>query len=421
MKFSPRRHRLARDGCRGAFDEPLIIQVLPFPLNWRVATLMSFAFTEKEHRMDIRFSYRKIDKNEKKILRETVGEAAAALQGILGGFDTDVTELEGVVERHANRALYRARLKLHLPGKTLVALEEAGDGNAAIRQAFSELRRQVERFKHLAKNDYLWKRPRRRAELRSKLAGNDDGREQRKAYVALVQPHLPELYHFIRRELAYRQSLGDLSPADIRADEVLDAVVARGFDTFSNRPRHLEILPWLTGMALAILQEEVEAHRIRERRISMEAFAPTDAMDISDDEDTRMYEFYQPDEVIRMEDIIPDPESDDPEQVAAMRERSLLVHGILALLPPMWRQTLVLTDVHGMQESELAEILEQTPEQLQRLRSCAEAFMREWLSQHMAGEELDQLSTARLLGTPLREPLPEELQSEVLKTILPLE
>ncbi|WP_456403878.1 HPF/RaiA family ribosome-associated protein [Thiolapillus sp.] len=382
---------------------------------------MSFALIRKERRMNIRFSYRKIDKNEKKTLRETVGEAAAALEEILGSFDTDATELEGLVERHSNRTLYRARLKLHLPGKTLVALEEADAGNAAIQQAFSELRRQVERFKHLTTNDYLWKRPRRRVELRSKLVGNDDDREQRKGYVELVQPHLPELYHFIRRELAYRQSLGDLSPADIRADEVLDAVVARGFDTFSNRPRRLEILPWLTGMALSILQEEVEAHRIRERRVSMEAFAPTDAMDISDDEDTRMYEFYQPDEVIRMEDIIPDPESDDPEQVEAMRERSLLVHGILSLLPPVWRQALVLMDVHGMQESELAEILEQTPEQLQKLRSCAEAFMRDWLSQHIAAEELDRVSTAKLLGSPLREPLPEELQTEILKTIMPLE
>ncbi len=371
--------------------------------------------------MNIRFSYRKIDKNEKKQLRETIREASSALEEMLGSFNNDATELEGAVERHGNHTLYRARLKLHLPGRTLVALEEADDGNTVIRQAFAELRRQAERFKHLARNDYLWKRPKRRAELRNKLTGDSDDRAQRKTYLELVQPHLPELYHFIRRELAYRQSVGELSPSDIGADEVLDAIIARGFDSFSNRPRHLEILPWLTGLALDIIQEEVDAHRVRERRVSTEDFAPTDAMDISDDEDTEIHEFYQPDEVIRMEDILPDPESENPEQVEAIRERALLVHRTLALLPPRWRQAMVLAHVHGMKETELAEILGQSGEQLQQLQTCAEAFMREWLAQHLAQEDIDQASTAELLGSPLREPLPEELETEILEKILPVE
>ena len=374
--------------------------------------------------MNIRFSYTKIDKNEKRSLKEHVREANAALQEMLGSFDSDAVRLEGAVARHGNKPLYRTRLKLLLPGKTLVAMEEADDGADAIRQAFAELRRQVDRFKHLSRNDHLWKRPRRRAQLNSLLTGDaSSDREQRKLYVELVQPHLSGLYQFIRRELAYRQAVGDLSPTDIRADEVLDAAIARGFDAFRDRPRQLEILPWLTGLALGILQEEVQAHRIRERRVSTEDFAPDDAMDVSDDEDTQIYEFYQPDEVIRMEDIIPDPESDDPEEAEVLRERSLLIHRALAHLPPTWRQALLLADVHGMRESEVADILGQTSEQLQRLRNCAESFMRDWLSQYLSGEELipEQANTADLLGSPLREALPDELQAEILEKIMPLE
>ncbi|WP_457668746.1 hypothetical protein [Thiolapillus sp.] len=372
--------------------------------------------------MNIRFSYRKIDKNEKKLLQEGVREASAALQEILGSFDSDSVRLEGAVERHGNKALYRTRLKLLLPGKTLVALEEADDGVVVIRQAFAELRRQVDRFKHLVRNDHLWKRPRRRARLRSLLAGDTQGdREQRKIYAELVQPHLAGLYQFIRRELAYRQAVGDLSPTDIQADEVLDAAIARGLESFSDRPRHLEILPWLSGLALNILQEEIEGHRIRERRVSTEDFAPVDARDISDDEDTQMYEFYQPDEVIRMEDIVPDPESEDPEEVAALRDRNILIHRVLARLPSVWRQALVLVDVQGMQADQAADILKQTPEQLQRLRSCAESFMRDWLSQYLTEEDLAQTNPVELLGSPLREALPDELEAEILEKIMPLE
>ena len=370
--------------------------------------------------MNIRFSYRRIDNSEKKLIKNTVRESSDTLREVLGSFDSDAVRLEGAVERHGKKSLYRARLKLHLPGKTLVALEEADDGNAVVRQAFAELRRQVERFKHLARNDHLWKRPKRRAQLRTQLSGSSNDEEQRKNYADLVKPHLPELYHFIRRELAYRQAQGDLSPADIRADEVLDAAIARGLEAFGTRPQHLEILPWLTGMALQVIQEETEAHQIRERRVSTEDLAPADAMDISDDEDTEMYEFYQPDEIIRMEDIIPDPESNDPEQAEAARERAILVQRALALLPPAWRHALVLTDVHGVKESELADILDLAPEHLQQMQSCAEAFMRDWLGQHLTREELDQTSTGELLGSPLREPLPEELEAEILEKIMPV-
>ncbi|RTZ73708.1 MAG: hypothetical protein DSZ00_05855 [Gammaproteobacteria bacterium] len=122
-----------------------------------------------EQRMKFQFSYRKIDKKEKQALRELVDKELSTLEEILGSLDSEATQLEGAIERHGNKELYRARLKLHLPGKTLAALEESHESNAVIREVFAEIRRQVKRFKHLSKNDYLWKRPRRRAELRNLL------------------------------------------------------------------------------------------------------------------------------------------------------------------------------------------------------------------------------------------------------------
>ncbi|WP_419612324.1 sigma factor-like helix-turn-helix DNA-binding protein, partial [Thiolapillus sp.] len=111
------------------------------------------------------------------------------------------------------------------------------------------------------------------------------------------------------------------------------------------------------------------------------------------------------------------------EEAEVLRERSLLIHRALAYLPPTWRQALLLADVHGMRESEVADILGQTSEQLQRLRNCAEFFMRDWLSQYLSGEELipEQANTADLLGSPLREALPDELRAEILEKIMPLE
>ena len=373
--------------------------------------------------MNHQFSYRKIDKQQKKALRELVRDEVAALENHLGSFDSDAVRLEGAIEKHGRKELYRVRLRLHLPGKSLAALEEADNAPGAIREAFAELRHQVDKFKHLARNDHLWKRPRRRAELREMLKGAGvpgDSEEQRKLYVELIQPHLPELFHFIRRELAYHQALGDLSPSDVRPEEVLDAAVVRGYGRFAERPEHLEVLPWLTGIALEVIGEEIEAHRVRERRVATEAPAPSDPMDVTDDEDTEIYEFYQPDEQIRMEDILPDPESPIPEEAEAIRERNLLVQEVLALLPRRWRHALVLMDVHDMKPEEVTEILGLDAAELDRLRGCAERFMREWLAQRLGPDEIEDATTLDLLGTPLREPLPEELEAEILEKFMPM-
>ena len=144
-------------------------------------------------------------------------------------------------------------------------------------------------------------------------------------------------------------------------------------------------------------------------------------MDVTDDIDTEIYEFYQPDEVIRLEDVIPNPESPIPEEAEALLERNLLVQEVLALLPRRWRQALMLVDVHDMQETEVAEILDCSSEELAEMRRCAERFMREWLAQRLGPDEIEDTTTEELLGSPLREPLPDELEAEILEKFMPME
>jgi len=365
--------------------------------------------------MKFRFSYKKIDKAEKKALQELVQEQQRNLQEMLGSLDSEAVGLEGRLEKHPQKTLYRARLKLHLPGRTLAALEESDSAGTALHAVFAELRRQLERQKHLMKNDHLWKRPRRRAELRNRLkeAAPGDAETQRREYLQLIDPHLSALYRFIRHELAYHQALEELLPSEISAEEVLDTVVVRAYERFPERPTHLEILPWLTGLALEVIGEELERHRVRERSIATEAWAPETPMDVTDDYDTEYYEYHEPEEVIRLEDLIPDPSSANPEDAEALWERNLAVQEVLARLPRRWRHALVLTDVMEMDAEEVASIVEIPVERFQAVRECAEGFMREWLSQRLSPEEIRGATLQELLGSPLEENLPEDLQEQL--------
>ncbi len=365
--------------------------------------------------MKLRFSYKKIDKNGKKALKETVRAQKEALQEILGSLDSDAVQLEGRIEKHPRKPLYRARLKLRLPGRTLAALEEAEEAGAVLHAVFAELRRQLERQKHLMKSDHLWKRPRRRAELRSRLkeATPADEESRRQEYLQLIDPHLTALYHFIRRELAYHQALDELLPSEIGADEVLDAVVVRGWERYPERPAHLDVLPWLTGIALEVIGEELERHRARERSIALEAAPPETPMDVTDDFDTEYYEYHEPEEVIRLEDLIPDLSSAEPETAEALWERNLAVQKALSRLPRRWRHALVLADVLEMAPEEIAELVGVSAERLPQVRECAEGFMREWLEQQLSEEEIADLTLQDLLALPLEETVPETLQEQI--------
>jgi len=365
--------------------------------------------------MKFRFSYRKIDKAEKKALQELVQEQQRNLQEMLGSLDSEAVGLEGRLEKHPQKRLYRARLKLHLPGRTLAALEESDGAGTVLHAVFAELRRQLERQKHLMKNDHLWKRPRRRAELRNRFkeTASGDAETQRREYLRLIDPHLSALYRFIRHELAYHQALEELLPSEISAQEVLDAVVARAYERFPERPAHLEILPWLTGLALEVIGEELERHHVRERSIATEAWAPETPMDVTDDLDTEYYEYHEPEEVIRLEDLIPDPTTTDPEEAEAIWERNLAVQKTLARLPRRWRHALVLMDVMEMEAEEVAGIVGLPADGLDEVRRCAEGFMREWLSQRLSPEEIRGATLQELLGSPLEETLPEELQERL--------
>ncbi len=365
--------------------------------------------------MKFRFSYKKIDKAEKKALQELVQEQQRNLQEMLGSLDSEAVGLEGRLEKHPRKTLYRARLKLHLPGRTLAALEESDSAGTTLHAVFAELRRQLERQKHLMKNDHLWKRPRRRAELRNRLkeAPPDGAETQRREYLQLIDPHLSALYHFIRHELAYHQALEELLPSEISTEEVLDAVVVRAYERFPERPTHLELLPWLTGLALEVIGEELERHRIRERSVATEEWAPETPMDVTDDYDTEYYEYHEPEEVIRLEDLIPDPTVPDPADAESHYQVDLAVQRVLARMPRRWRHALVLVDVQEMSRENVAHLLGYTVERLDEVRRCAEAFMRESLLQRLLPADIEKRTLQELLGSPLEENLPEDLQEQL--------
>jgi ribosome-associated translation inhibitor RaiA len=79
-----------------------------------------------------------------------------------------------MAEENAARTLYHVSLTMEIPGaapatkKTLAAKEERHDLTEALREAFTEIERQLEAYKANLRGEQWWKRKGRREELRAR-------------------------------------------------------------------------------------------------------------------------------------------------------------------------------------------------------------------------------------------------------------
>lgn len=84
--------------------------------------------------------------------------------------------LRAVVDRNTTRTLYGVSITLQLPGANLAAREERHDLREAIRDAFAEIRRQLEKHREKLTHTSEYKRPARRERLRELRVGAAAGK-----------------------------------------------------------------------------------------------------------------------------------------------------------------------------------------------------------------------------------------------------
>ncbi len=357
-------------------------------------------------------TYRHLDKAEKAKARQAIqAHADKDLSPLSQHFDDQLVRLHGLVERHTKRRLYRTSLQLQLPRKVLVAREEGEDIELVLRDAFTELARQLKKYKSQLNNEPLWQRPARRRQLREVTKGGDRREAQQALFRDLIKSRLKGLYNFVRREIAYLTASGELLPGQVTPDDVVDDVVVRAYAQQAERPDKLALEHWLRKLALAVLDEQVARRLPSARLVSLET--PVEGEIEEDDE--QLYEYYQPDEALRLEDLVVSPEASAPESTLARYELALRSQQLLAWLPRPWRQVVVLADVEGLSDTEIAAVMGIPTEMVAGLRQFAEAYLRAKLRDggYTAPEEGEEPEAGWVLD-PLSIDLPGEVEEEIL-------
>ena len=93
-------------------------------------------------------------------VRGLLGELMDRLEHKLQHFTNDVVSVHVLFEENGRHALFRAAVTCHVPGQTVAAHEEQREAGLAIRRAFAEVERQLERRKAIRRHERLVRRSR---------------------------------------------------------------------------------------------------------------------------------------------------------------------------------------------------------------------------------------------------------------------
>jgi len=314
--------------------------------------------------MNVHFSY-KISKTAD--LEKQTQHQLEKLSKHLQVFRPELVHVKGIVEENSAREGFVVSLNLRLPSGQMAAQEKSATAAAAIRSAFDALIEQLKRHKQGLRSKHKWVR-RRGSEHRG------DDTVPFEDTLAVVRPetvssldiasyidiNLPRLERFVERQIAYRETLGELLPEQVAPEDVVAEAIATALGDDLEKPERLKIEPWLYRLAREAI-DRIAASDGDVSDVPLDRHHGTQNVQASDE---ARLQFHQPDEKLLEEDFIADGHAGNPEQMAARGELIKLVQLALHDAGRPDREVFILYAVEGFLPEEIAVITSHTLEEV---------------------------------------------------------
>ena len=129
------------------------------------------------------------------------------------------------------------------------------------------------------------------------------------AFDALAEKEMAGLIEAARHEVAYYEDVGDFPPRYMNARELVGEALIQAWEHRARKPKGMEPRAWLYAMLfetvdkLAARRRDIQKHET----LSTDQVIPDDplVLDPVYDDDEEFYEWFQPDEALKWEDVIP--------------------------------------------------------------------------------------------------------------------
>jgi DNA-directed RNA polymerase specialized sigma24 family protein len=184
-------------------------------------------------------------------------------------------------------------------------------------------------------------------------------RGDREAFQRAVRPYLRELLRTARHEVRYRTALGDFEADDPTPEELVGEVLVRAWRERQNRLPHLRLRVWLLTLLYRVA-DSISRSEDRRKRVPTESLEEPPPPEPIYDDDEEFWEWYQPDEVLRREDVV-EARTMTPEEEAGTDEE------LTRTLDPRVRVVFLLCELHRVPLAEAAVALGMPLEDAARL------------------------------------------------------
>ncbi len=291
------------------------------------------------------------------------------IEKLLENFNEDLFFLRINYDQIKKRKRYNIRLMLQVVGRYLRVKKDGPDLTAVTNEAFDALIREIKKFKEFLRNEPEFRR-KIRPTYKEKINKAQLKEEVQEAFERYVEQIMSRLYSFALKEIRNRVYQGQLKPGDIQVKDVLDEAIVQVSESIKDATefKEREVRKELYRHIIRIINQWTQ-----ERRSQLSMLDKT----IPPEEiDTELYEFYQPDDIVHVEDIIPDT-IETPEEELEDEEMQKAIDQVISMMPDKWRQAFRLIELEGFSVEEVAMIQDRTPEEVKKTLEMARAFLAE--------------------------------------------
>lgn len=291
------------------------------------------------------------------------------IEKLLENFNEDLFFLRINYDQIKKRKRYNIRLMLQVVGRYLRVKKDGPDLTAVTNEAFDALIREIKKFKEFLRNEPEYRR-KIRPSYKEKINKAQLKEEVQEAFEQYVEKIMSRLYSFALKEIRNRVYQGQLKPGDIQVKDVLDEAIVQVSESIKEATefKEKEVRKELYRRIIRIINQWTQERR---RHLSvLDKTIPPEEID------TELYEFYQPDDIVHVEDIIPDT-IETPEEELEDEEMQKAIDQVISMMPDKWRQAFRLIELEGFSVEEVAMIQDRTPEEVKKTLEMARAFLAE--------------------------------------------
>ncbi len=217
------------------------------------------------------------------------------------------------------------------------------------------------------------------------MADSARSREQlgREAFFLQLIRHLKGLHRYAQHLLRSYEALGDLPPGHLSVEDVVDSAVLGAYLEMGRKRAEQDLGRLLARIAHSYVRDE--ARKLSARRellISKEEDVPElPPQEAVSELGEAIFEFFEPDEDLKVEDVVPDLDVPTPEQELETADLQQCVRTALAGLPAEWRRALTLRFVQGLEGMALARALGRSTREASTIVDQARAYLRQKLTE----------------------------------------